>query len=102
MPALSATCPTAPGSLARGERLVTTGGEGRTLACASCHGPGLKGLADVPRLAGRSPSYLFRQLYDLRAGKRVSGTSALMTPVLAHLTDEDMVAIVAYLASQKP
>lgn len=91
-----------PGSLARGKRLVTTGDEGRTLACASCHGQGLKGLADVPRLAGRSPSYLFRQLYDLREGKRVGGTAALMMPVVAHLTDEDMVAIVAYLASQKP
>ena len=91
-----------PGSLARGKRLVTTGGNGRTLACASCHGHALNGLADVPRLAGRSPSYLFRQLYDLRSGTRAGGASALMTPVVANLTDEDMVAIVAFLASQKP
>lgn len=91
-----------PGSLARGKRLVVTGDEGRTLACASCHGPDLEGLADVPRLAGRSPSYLFRQLYDLRQGTRVGGASVLMRPVVAQLTDEDMVAIVAYLASERP
>lgn len=91
-----------PGSVARGKALVTTGGAGRTLACATCHGRDLKGLADVPRLAGRSPSYLFRQLYDLREGHRSGGASALMLPVVARLSDEDMVAIVAYLASRKP
>jgi cytochrome c553 len=91
-----------PGSLARGKALVSTGGAGRTLPCASCHGAGLKGLADVPRLAGRSPSYLFRQLYDMREGHRDGASAALMKPVVANLTDEDMVAIVAYLASRKP
>ena len=90
-----------PGSLARGKALVRGGG-GRTLPCASCHGRNLKGLADVPRLAGRSPSYLFRQLYDLREGHRSGGASALMQPVVAKLSDEDLVAIVAYLASRKP
>ena len=92
---------TPPGSVARGKALVTTGG-GKTLPCASCHGRGLKGLADVPRLAGRSPSYLFRQLYDLREGHRTGASSALMMPVVARLSDEDLVAIVAYLASRKP
>lgn len=90
-----------PGSVARGKALVTTGG-GRTLPCASCHGRKLQGLADVPRLAGRSPSYLFRQLYDMREGHRVGGASALMKPVVANLNDEDLVAIVAYLASRRP
>ncbi len=90
------------GSLKKGERLVTTGGEGRTVQCATCHGPELKGLIDVPRLAGRSPSYLMRQLYDLKNGLRTGGTSALMKPVVVNLTDEDMVSIVAYLASREP
>lgn len=87
------------GSIARGEELVTTGSAGRTLPCAVCHGPDLKGLLDVPRLAGRSPSYLFRQLYDLRGGTRKGATAELMKPVVANLTDADMVAIAAYLAS---
>ena len=88
------------GSLARGADLVTTGSAGRTLPCAVCHGADLKGLADVPPIAGRSPSYLFRQLYDLRGATRKGAASELMKPVVANLTDADMVAIAAYLASR--
>jgi cytochrome c553 len=88
------------GSIARGAELVTTGAAGRTLPCAACHGPELKGLADVPRIATRSPSYLFRQLYDLRNATRRGAAAELMKPVVANLTDADMVAIAAYLASR--
>ena len=59
-------------------------------------------MLDVPRLAGRSPSYLMRQLYDLKNGVRKGPTTELMKPVVANLTEEDMVAIVAYLASLSP
>jgi cytochrome c553 len=90
------------GSLKRGAELVATGAGGRIPRCATCHGPELKGLADVPRLAGRSPSYLFRQLHDLRDGMRRGRTTTLMKPVAAALTDEDMVAIAADLASREP
>lgn len=89
------------GSIKRGADLVATGSAGRTLPCAACHGPDLKGLADVPQLVGRSPSYLFRQLYDFHSGTRNGGASELMKPVVARLTDEDMVAIAAYLASRE-
>jgi cytochrome c553 len=88
------------GSLVRGADLVATGSAGRTLPCAVCHGADLNGLADVPRIAGRSPSYLFRQLYDLRSATRKGAASELMKPVVANLTDADMVAIAAYLASR--
>lgn len=90
------------GSLKRGADLVSTGSNGRTLPCAICHGMELKGLIDVPRIAGRSPSYLFRQMYDLRNGTRKGATAELMQPVVANLTDADMVAIAAYLASRRP
>jgi cytochrome c553 len=89
------------GSIARGAELVTTGGNGRTLPCAVCHGPDLNGLADAPPLNGRSPSYLFRQLYDMRGGMRKGATVELMKPVVAKLTDADMVAIAAYLADRR-
>jgi cytochrome c553 len=88
------------GSLVRGADLVATGGAGRTLPCAVCHGADLNGLADVPRIAGRSPSYVFRQLYDLRNATRKGAAAELMKPVVANLTDTDMVAIAAYLASR--
>ena len=89
------------GSLQRGAELVAAGG-GRTVLCALCHGADLRGLADIPRLAGRSPGFLFRQLYDMRNGLRTGGASILMKTVVAGLTDEDMVAIAAYIASREP
>jgi cytochrome c553 len=90
------------GSIARGEAIVTTGGGGRFPLCVTCHGPELKGLNDVPRLAGRSPSYLFRQLYDVRGGMRKGPSTEPMKLVVATLTDDEMIAIVAYLASCAP
>ena len=91
-----------PGSLKKGAELVNTGAGGRTLQCAICHGPEFKSLADIPRLAGRSPSYLMRQLYDLKNGARTGGQTVLMKAVVANLTEDDMLAIVAYLASREP
>jgi cytochrome c553 len=89
------------GSLAKGKAL-TKGGAGRTIACASCHGPDLKGLGPLPSIAGRSPSYIFRQLYDFKHGARAGEWSPLMAQVVSNLDQEDMLAIVAYLASLDP
>jgi cytochrome c553 len=89
------------GSVDKGRALVTAPPPGRTLPCALCHGPELKGLADIPRLAGRSPSYLMRQMYDYKSGTR-AGASGLMQPVVANLSEDDMIAIVAYVASRSP
>jgi cytochrome c553 len=91
-----------PGSLKKGEALVRTGGNGRTLACAQCHGADLTGLGPVPGIAGRSPSYLARQMYDMQAGARNGEWGALMKPVVEKLTDEDLVTISAYVASLMP
>ena len=87
------------GSLAKGEALVAKGGLGKTVACAPCHGSDLKGLEPLPSIAGRSPSYMFRQLYDFRHGARTGEWSPLMAQVVSNLDQEDMLAIVAYLAS---
>jgi len=90
------------GSIARGRELVTTGGGGKTLACASCHGADLRGLANVPSIAGRSPSYVVRQLCDLKSGNRAGQFSGLMRAVVRNLGLEDLVAIAAYTASLPP
>lgn len=90
------------GSLRKGEALVRSGGNGRTLACGQCHGDDLMGLGPVPGIAGRSPSYLARQMYDMQAGARSGEWSALMKPVVAKLTDEDLVSISAYVGSLLP
>jgi cytochrome c553 len=85
------------GSAAKGEMLVNTGGNGKTIACSICHGQGLKGLGDVPRLAGIHPTYLARQLYNFKSGGNASMSATLMKPVAANLTDEDIVDIAAYI-----
>lgn len=90
------------GSIKKGEALVVSGGAGKTIACGVCHGADLKGLGPVPGIAGRSPSYLVRQLYDMQAGTRKGAWAELMRPVVATLTDADMIAIAAYTASRQP
>lgn len=90
------------GSLEKGEALVNTGGGGRTLACGPCHGEDLNGLGPVPGIAGRSPSYLVRQMYDMQAGARRGEWTELMKPVVATLTDEDFVNIAAFVSSRAP
>ena len=90
------------GSIKKGESLVTTGGNGKTVQCSLCHGADLKGLGPVPGIAGRSPSYMVRQMYDMQAGARHGVWTELMKPVVAKLTDEDFVAIAAYVSSRMP
>lgn len=90
------------GSAAKGETLVTSGGAGKTVQCGICHGPDLKGLGPIPGIAGRSPSYIVRQLYDFKHGTRAGPWSALMARVVANLDEEDFVSLAAYLASQEP
>ena len=41
-----------PGSIKKGEALVKSGGSGKTIQCANCHGDALTGHGEVPRLAG--------------------------------------------------
>ncbi len=89
------------GSVVKGEELVTTGA-GKTIQCSICHGPELSGLGLVPGIAGRSPSYLMRQLYDMRENSRTGVSAALMKPTVANLTVEDMLNMAAYIASLSP
>ncbi len=91
-----------PGSVKLGEALATTGGAGKTIRCAICHGADLKGLGNVPPLAGRSPSYLVRQMWDIKSGARNGAGAALMKEAVAKLMVEDMVALAAYAASRNP
>jgi len=90
-----------PGSLKRGEALVTKASN-KTTQCGLCHGADLKGVGPVPGIAGRSPSYLARQMYDMRQGARNGTWTQLMKPVVTNLSDEDILDIVAYTASRMP
>jgi cytochrome c553 len=89
------------GSLVKGAALMA-GGEGKTISCTICHGPTLKGLAEVPGIAGRPATYIFRQLNDMKTGNRAGGWVELMKPVVAKLDQDDMIALAAYLGSLDP
>jgi cytochrome c553 len=82
------------GSLEKGAALARKG------ECGVCHGADLKGLGPVPGIAGRSPSYLARQLYDMQTGARHGEWADLMKPVVASLTNDDLVNLSAYVASR--
>jgi len=90
------------GSLARGAELVQTGGDGLTVACVTCHGDDLRGLGPIPALAGRSPSYMARQLYDFKQGNRRGVWAPLMDEAVRDLRIQDVVDILAYTASLAP
>jgi len=89
------------GSVKRGEALAN-GASIKTLRCATCHGRDLKGKGKAPALAGRSPSYLVRQLYDIQSGARAGAAVHDMKPVVAKMTIDDMASIAAYMASLAP
>jgi cytochrome c553 len=89
------------GSLARGRDIVTTGG-GVSMECLTCHGMDLRGTPIAPPIAGRQPSYLGRQLYDIKVGTRNGAMAQVMKPAVAQLTPDDMIAVVAYVSSLRP
>jgi cytochrome c553 len=88
------------GSIERGRALASRG-DG-TFQCAACHGPDLRGLGDIPGIAGRSPTYTFRQLYDYKSGARSGPDSEPMKAIARQLTLDDMIALSAYTASLSP
>ena len=90
------------GSVVKGEALVKTGGLGTTIPCATCHGPDLKGVGPIPGIAGRSPTYIVRQLYDFNHGARAGSGSAFMKPTVEKLSEEDIISLAAYLATLAP
>ena len=89
------------GSIKKGEALAN-GTSSKTVRCATCHGPGLRGQGKIPALAGRSPSYIVRQLYDIQSGARTGAAVHVMKPVVIKMTIDEMEALAAYTASLNP
>jgi cytochrome c553 len=86
-----------PGSIARGAALAKGGA--KTTNCTICHGDGLRGLGNVPRIAGLHPIYVARQLIYFKEGARNGVDAALMKKTTATLTDEDIIDLSAYVSS---
>ena len=91
-----------PGAVQKGQALAASGGGGKTVQCGVCHGTDLKGLGPIPGIAGRSPSYIVRQLYDFKRGARAGISSPLMKPTVEKLTRRRHLSLAAYAASLTP
>jgi cytochrome c553 len=75
----------------------TSIGRGATLSmrCTMCHG--VRGMSDAnsPNLAGQYASVIYKQLLDFQSGAR---RSAVMSPMVPNLSDQDMRDLAAYYA----
>jgi cytochrome c553 len=91
-----------PQVLAQGESLVISGDAARQVpACRSCHGPALTGLEPgIPGLLGLRPNYISAQLGAFRYGTRTAKAPDCMQNVAARLTEADVTAVAAWLASR--
>jgi len=88
--------------LQHGQTLATHGDPERQIpACGSCHGPGLTGMEPgIPGLLGLRPNYISAQLGGWRYGTRTAKAPDCMQQVTARLTEADVTAVAAWLASQ--
>jgi cytochrome c553 len=89
-----------PGSVQRGRELSTLRRGELGQACTDCHGQHLQGTGAIPPLAGRSPTYLLRQLVAFRTHDRAGAAGAPMQAVVATLELSDMIALAAYAAAE--
>jgi cytochrome c553 len=91
-----------PGSISRGKRIALAGRDSPATACASCHGPQLRGVGPIPPIAGRSPTYIIRQLLAFQTGARSGATGLPMRAVVKDVTISSMIDVAAYAASLRP
>ena len=56
----------------------------------------------LPRIAGLQPVYTARQLLQMQNGTSAGINAALMTKVVAKLSEDDVIALAAYLGSLPP
>jgi cytochrome c553 len=91
-----------PGSISRGRHIAQAGSDSPSNACTACHGPQLRGVGPIPSIAGRSPTYILRQLLAFQTGAR-SGVDGLpMRAVVKNLNINGMIDATAYAASLAP
>jgi cytochrome c553 len=91
------------GSLEKGREIAMQGTED-VAPCISCHGTDLKGTALAPALAGAFPTYVVRQIYDFRSGKRtgLADRTSFMSTTSRLMSADDIVNVAAYIGSVDP
>jgi cytochrome c553 len=89
-------------ALARGQQIVLNGDPAKSIpACAACHGKALTGMEPaIPGLVGLHQDYMSAQLGAWRTGARHAKAPDCMHEIATRLTDEDVNAVAAWLATQ--
>lgn len=75
-------------------------GKGKAAACIACHGANGVAIAPTyPNLAGQKAPYIVAQLQAFKSGERKGASSALMAPMAAGLSEQDMKDIAAFFSA---
>jgi cytochrome c553 len=87
--------------LALGKSIVTSGDPERGIpACSGCHNPNFTGMEPaIPGLLGLPPNYITAQLGAWRYGTRTAAVPDCMQVVASHLTEKDVTAVAAWIAT---
>ncbi|MDB2705416.1 cytochrome c4 [Pseudomonadota bacterium] len=87
---------TATSTMAAGD---ASAGKGKSAMCAACHGVDGNSPSNLfPKLAGQGEAYLVKQLQEFKSGDR---KNAVMAPMVAALSEQDMADLAAYYSSNK-
>ena len=88
--------------LAHGKKLIYKGDWDRYIpACVACHGVDAYGIGvSFPNINGQNPAYLKKAINDWKEETRSNDPLELMSRVAKRLTEKDIEAVAAYLASQ--
>ena len=88
--------------LAHGKKLIYKGDWDRYIpACVACHGVDAYGIGvSFPNINGQNPAYLKKAINDWKEEIRSNDPLELMSRVAKRLTEKDIEAVAAYLASQ--
>ena len=88
------------GAIKKGEQLVKTGGNGKTIACGECHGLTCSVWARCQASRDVRRAISVASCMTCRRARATWQWTQLMKPVVAKLTSEDLVNILAYVSSR--
>lgn len=75
-----------------------TAGQKKAATCAACHGADGNSVSpQFPKIAGQNYNYIVEQLENFKSGKR---KNAIMAPMAAPLSTQDMKDLAAWFSSQ--
>lgn len=101
----SSPAPSDKKAIAKGEKLFAEGNpESGLYGCVNCHGQKGKGKDAAnqifPVIGGQQETYLRKQLTDFRVAARTNDPAGMMGDIAKKLADDEMEALIAYLANQ--